>query len=308
MNRGDTAAVEFRDVSKWYGAITALMGITFTIGREVVGLVGRNGAGKSTLLRVGAGLLRPSQGEARVLGLPATDRATRCRLGFCPDTERLYEGLTGREFVAWMLRLHGAPRTAARARAGEVLDELGLGAAMERAIRTYSKGMRQRVRLAQALAHRPAAVLLDEPMTGLDPVARSELGAVIRALPARGVGVLVSSHVLHELEAIVDRVVFVHQGRVLAQGRVADLRDQLPGQLREYRLAGGQLRALAARVLALPQVVGVRVEGAALRVTVADVQGFHGAITALAAAWSPGISELEPLDEDLAFMFQRYLA
>jgi len=295
--------LEFRDVSKWYGAITALNGVGFCLGAEVVGLVGNNGAGKSTLLRLGAGLLKPNLGRALVLGQPAHSTAARRRLGFCPDTERLFESLRGRDFVAWMLRYHGMTRRAARDRAGEVLDELGLGAAMHRRIREYSKGMRQRVRLAQALGHRPAVVLLDEPMTGLDPVARRELADAITALPRRGIGVLVSSHVLHELEAFVDRVVFVHQGRLLAEGRVAELRDQLPGERRRFRVKGGNLRQLAARILALPQVDGVTLDADSLSVVVGSAGGFHRALTELAAEWADGVVEIEPLDEDLNFVF-----
>ncbi|MCA8952686.1 MAG: ABC transporter ATP-binding protein, partial [Planctomycetes bacterium] len=139
-----TALLEFDDVSKWYGSITALMGVSFELGTEVVGLVGKNGAGKSTLMKVAAGLLAPSQGRVRVVGEPAGSRAARRLLGFCPDTDRLYESLTGCTFLAWLLRYHGLSYRAARHRAAEVLDDLGLGAAMHRRIREYSKGMRQR--------------------------------------------------------------------------------------------------------------------------------------------------------------------
>lgn len=296
--------LHFGDVSKWYGAITALMGVSFSVAAEVVGLVGKNGAGKSTLMKIAAGLLAPSQGAVTVAGQPAGLRDTRRLVGFCPDTDRLYESLTGRTFVAWLLRYHGFGRRAARERAGDVLADLGLGDAMDRRIREYSKGMRQRVRLAQALAHEPRVVLLDEPMTGLDPIARRELGAVIRGLPARGVGVVVSSHVLHELESVTDRVVFIHQGRVLAEGRVDELRDQLPGQPRRFRIVGGDERALAARLLALPHVGGVRVlPDAVLEVTVDELSGFFRALTELAAGWEPGISAIEPLDDDLGFVF-----
>lgn len=296
--------LEFDRVTKWYGAVTALMDVSFRVGREVVGLVGRNGVGKSSLLKLAAGLLQPSQGEVRVLGLPAAGRAARAQLGFCPDLDRLYESLRGRDFVAWMLRYHGAAPRAARERAEQVLVDLGLGEHMHRRIRDYSKGMRQRIRLAQALAHRPRIVLLDEPMTGLDPVARSELAAAIVALPRQGVGVLVSSHVLHELEAIVDRVVLVHQGRLLAEGCVAELRDQIPGKPKTFRIAGGNLRGLAARLVALPQVAGVSLAADSLAVTVAEVAGFHRALTELAAEWPEGIREIAPLDDDLAFVFE----
>ena len=280
------------------------MDTSFRVGTEVVGLVGRNGVGKSTLMKLAAGLLVPSQGAVRVLGHPAGSLAARARLGFCPDLDRLYEPLSGRDFVAWMLRYHGLSLAAARRRAEQVLDELGLGPHQHRKIREYSKGMRQRVRLAQAIAHRPRVVLLDEPMTGLDPIARGELAAAIQALPAQGTGVLVSSHVLHELEAIVDRVVLVHQGRLLAEGRVAELREQVPGRPKSFRIVAGDPRGFAARLLALPQVAGVVFLDAGLQVTVGDLRGFHPALTELCAAWAPGVREIVPLDADLAFVFE----
>lgn len=299
--------LRYEAVSKWYGPITALMGVDFEVGAEVVGLVGRNGAGKSTLLRIGAGLLRATQGEVQVLGHPAGSLAARAALGFCPDTDRLYEGLSGREFVAWLLCYQGYSRRRARELAEATLDRLGLGSAMRRPIREYSKGMRQRVRLAQALAHEPRVVLLDEPMTGLDPIARSELAAVITALPATGVGVLVSSHVLHELEEIVDRVVLVHQGRKLSEGTVAELRERVPGQPRRYRLSGSDLRALSARIVVLSAVIGVSLVDGRLDVMVADPVAFERDITMLAALGDPAIDEFEPLDEDLGFVFGKLL-
>jgi ABC-2 type transport system ATP-binding protein len=298
------ALLTFHHVTKWYGPVTALMDVSFEVGQEVVGLVGRNGVGKSTLLKLAAGLLRPNQGSVTVCGYPATSLAARARLGFSPDIDRLYESLRGRDFVAWMLRYHGLSRAAARQRAEQVLDQLGLGTHMHRRVREYSKGMRQRIRLAQALAHRPKVMLLDEPMTGLDPVARAELATTIVALPKLGVGVLVSSHVLHELEAIVDRVVLVHQGRLLGEGRVADLREQIPGKPKKFRIVGGDLRGLASRFVAMPQVVGANLVEDALHVTVGDMVGFHRAMTILAAEWGEGVREIAPLDDDLAFVFE----
>jgi ABC-2 type transport system ATP-binding protein len=295
--------LQFDHVTKWYGTIAALMDVSFTVGCEVVGLVGKNGVGKSTLMKLAAGLLRPSQGEVRVGADPAGSARARRNLGFCPDVERLYDELSGVTFVAWMLRYHGYGARAARERAAATLVDLGLGEHMQRPIREYSKGMRQRVRLAQALAHRPRFLLLDEPMTGLDPVARAELAQRIRALPQQGTGVLVSSHVLHELETVVDRVVLVHQGRLLAQGRVADLRAQLPAQPHRLRLVGARLRELAAQLLAWPQVQSVRVHDDALEVAVAGEPGFYAALTRLGAEWQGGIHEIVPLDDDLASVF-----
>jgi ABC-2 type transport system ATP-binding protein len=163
--------------------------------------------------------------------------------------------------------------------------------------------MRQRVRLAQALAHDPGFVLLDEPMTGLDPIARAELAAQIRALPARGVGVMVSSHVLHELEAVVDRVVLVHQGRLLADGRVGELRKALPARPYRLRIACDPVRELAAELVRWPDVLGVTVADGAAEVAVDGTAGFHTRLTSFAAQWRGTVTGIVPLDDDLASVF-----
>jgi ABC-2 type transport system ATP-binding protein len=293
----------FDGVSKWYGTIAALLDVSFRVGCEVVGLVGKNGVGKSSLMKLAAGLLRPSQGRVDVAGHIAGSRRARASLGFCPDAERLYDELSGAQFVAWMLRLHGLDRRQANARAAEVLTELGLGDAMHRPIQTYSKGMRQRVRLGQALAHRPRFLLLDEPMTGLDPVARAELSRILRSLPAQGVGVLVSSHVRHELEAVVDRVVLIHQGRLLAEGRVGDLRANLPAQPHRVRLATSAPRELAAAVVSWPGVRAVELHDGALEVSTLGGSDFYRALTSFAATSAVALDEVVPLDDDLASLF-----
>lgn len=297
------AVLEFDRVSKWYGSISALTDVTLRVGCEVVGLVGRSGVGKSTLLKLAVGLLQPSQGSVRVTGVAAASRRARACIGFCPDTERLYDGLSAVEFVAWMLRYHGHGLLSARERSRRVLTDLGLGADMDRPIREYSKGMRQRVRLAQALAHEPDFVLLDEPMNGLDPIARRELGAHLRELPARGVGVLVSSHVLQELEGLVDRVMLLHQGRLLAEGRVTEIREQMPAVPHRIRVGAANVRGLAAEIVTWPTVQAVRLDGEALEVAVTGDVVFYDALTQLGATWPGGLSQVTPLDEDLASVF-----
>jgi ABC-2 type transport system ATP-binding protein len=297
------AALVLDRVSKWYGPISALTDVSLTVGREVVGLVGRSGAGKSTLLKLAVGLLSPSQGSVHIAGHPAHARAARAVVGFCPDTERLFDSLSGVEFVTWMLRYHGVSRAEARDRSRRILGELGLGADMDRRIREYSKGMRQRVRLAQALAHEPDFVLLDEPMTGLDPLARRELGDLIRRLPARGVGVMVSSHVLQELQGLVDRVVVLHQGSLLAEGRVSEIRDQLPAVAHRVRVVAADPRRLAAEFVRWHGVQGVRIDGPAVELAVSGEPGFYEALTSLGVTWPGGIEEVTPLDDDLASVF-----
>jgi ABC-2 type transport system ATP-binding protein len=299
----EVGSLRCNSLSKWYGQVAALTDVGLEVGPGVVGLVGRNGAGKSTLMKLAAGLLWPSQGTVTVCGRSPTSVQGRALLGFAPDVDRLYEALAGHEFVAWMLRLHGVSRRVARDRAGQVLAELGLEQHMHRQIREYSKGMRQRIRLAQALAHGPRVVLLDEPMSGLDPVARHELGRHIAALGRAGAAVLVSSHVLHELEAMVDRVVLVHQGRLLAEGRVQDLRGQISEQPHRLRLASREPRRLAARLLQLPQVEGVAIAAGVLEVAVTGQPGFYGVLSAIGAEPDGLVDEVLPLDDSLASVF-----
>ncbi|MFM1873330.1 MAG: hypothetical protein RL398_2752 [Planctomycetota bacterium] len=297
------STLRFVRATKWFGSVAALMDVSFEVGGEVVGLVGRNGVGKSTLMKLAAGLLRPSQGEVRIGEHPAGSRAARARVGFCADIDRFVEHSTPHRFLTGLLRYQGLGSRVAKDRAAAVLADVDLAEHMHRRLGALSKGMRQRVRLAQALAHEPELVLLDEPMTGLDPVARSEVAAIIRRLPASGVGVLVSSHVLHELEAIVDRVVLVHQGRLLAQGKVGELRKQLPEQAHRVRVGGARARELAATLVAWPQVAGVKVEDGGVIVEVGAAPGFYEALTALGAEWRDGIDAIEPLDDDLASVF-----
>ena len=295
--------LRFDAVSKTYGQVSALMDVTFAVRPEVVGLVGRNGAGKSTLMKLACGLLSPSQGLVTVCGEQATRPSARRLFGFCPDIEQLPSHLTGRQFVAAMLRLHGVGARAAHVRAGAVLDELGLGANMERAIGTYSKGMRQRVRLGQALAHSPRVVLLDEPMNGLDPVARHELTEQIERLARSGVAVVVSSHVLHELEAMVDRVLLMHQGRLLAEGAVQELRNQLEGKPHRMLLKSRSARLLARELAGLPQVTGLVVREDAVEVSIAGQAGFYRELTGIGARGDGIVEEMVPVDDSLASLF-----
>ena len=297
------AQLEFEGVSKWYGQVSALTDVSFTCGPGVTGLVGKNGAGKSTVIKLACGLLRPSQGRVLVLGdSPATDTAVRARIGLCPDLDRCYESLSGETFVTWMLRLQGFRAAAARARAREVLAELGLAEAMHRKIRGYSKGMRQRVKLAQAIAHRPQVLLLDEPLTGLDPIARHEVGELVRRLGSEGVVVLVSSHVLHELQAVADRVLLVHQGRLLAEGRIQELRDQLETRPLKLLLSSHRPRELAARIVTHEGVreLEIRPEGVVVATRGASILA---QLTRIGAEEEGLLLGIEPLDASLEAVF-----
>lgn len=304
-----TATLELRSVSKWYGQVAALSEVSMTVGPGVTGLVGQNGAGKSTLIKLAVGLLRPSQGEVLLHGHPPLRARARADLGYCPDIDRFYERLSGLEFTTWMLRLQGFDRRAARRRAAEVLARLGLESVMRRRISGYSKGMRQRIKLAQALAHEPRTVLLDEPLTGLDPIGRHEVGTAIAELGARGVTVLVSSHVLHELEHVAERFVLLHHGRLTAEGGLRELRRQLASRPRRVLLRSRRPRDLAARLCEMPDVCAVRLaeRGAVVAETQGDDEVWRR-FTELGAAEEGLIEELAPLDENLEAVFDYLVA
>jgi ABC-2 type transport system ATP-binding protein len=266
-------------------------------------LVGRNGAGKSTLIKLAAGLLRPSTGRVLLCDAPPTRVAARNVLGYCPDIDRFYEEMSGRAFVAWMLRLDGLAAHAAKERAGEVLDQLGLSDAMHRRIAGYSKGMRQRVKLAQALGKRPAVLLLDEPLSGLDPVARHQVTQVVKGIGQQGVCVLVSSHVLHELQNFADAgVALIHQGRLLAHGSVAELRAELAERPHRLRLRSPHPRALAARLAALDMVTSIAI-GDDVQIETRAAAGTFAELTRIGASGDGLITELVPLDDDLEAVF-----
>ena len=204
------APIEFMRASRWYGQVIALNDVTARIEPGVTGLLGPNGAGKSTFLKLAAGQIAPSQGEVKLLGLPAWGSPEAFhRVGLCPETDTFWEGLTGWQFVIALLRLSGFDDAECRQRAEAALTEVDLMSAKDRRIGGYSKGMRQRVKLAQALAHDPDVLLLDEPVTGMDPVNRRRVVDLVRKLGKAGKTVLVSSHILHEVEAMTHRVLVI---------------------------------------------------------------------------------------------------
>jgi ABC-2 type transport system ATP-binding protein len=300
-----TPAVAFDGVSKWYGNVIGLNKLTLSIPAGVTGLLGPNGAGKSTLLQLATGQLRPSQGSVRVLGQPAWNNPGLLRqVGLCPEQDAFYEWMTGFDFVRTCARLSGLGRAAGEA-AREALATVGMTEHMGRAIRGYSKGMRQRTKLAQALAHRPRVLFLDEPFTGTDPVARHDLIEVIRGLGAAGRSVVVSSHVLHEVEALTPNIVLLHRGRLVAEGHVRQIRDLIDGHPHRIVLVCDDYRALAAKVVAWDDVEGVKVMGreSALLVETRQPDAFYGRLPALATGGA-GIREVYSEDDNLEAVFK----
>jgi ABC-2 type transport system ATP-binding protein len=253
-------------VSKWYGPVIGVNQVTLELRPGITGLVGANGAGKSTLMRLITGQLRPDVGRVEVRGVQAWSAAAKRHVGYCPEVDVFYEEMSGRQFVETMARLVGYPKREALRRAGAALEQVGMAGRAGRPLRGYSKGMRQRVKLAQALIHDPDLLVLDEPLSGIDPVGRAEFVALFHALAARGKCLLISSHELEELEKLTDHVAIMARGRIAAVGTLAQIRDRLDRHPLSVRLeianADGSPdrgREFAAAVLRLPDVVGVEV-------------------------------------------------
>ena len=302
-----TPVVVFDGVSKWYGNVIGLNKLTLHVPPGVTGLLGPNGAGKSTLLQLATGQLAPSQGTVRVLGQPAWNNPGLMRhIGLCPEQDAFYEWMTGFDFVRTCARLTGMGRRAATEAAEKVLATVGMTANMHRAIRGYSKGMRQRTKLAQALVHDPRVLFLDEPFTGTDPIGRHEMIEVIRGLGAAGRTVLVSSHVLHEVRSLTPNIVLLHRGRLVAEGHVRQIRDLIDRHPHRIVLVCDDSRALAAKVVAWEDVEGVKLmdRQSAVLVETRQPDVFYGRLPALASNGGAGIREVYSDDDSLEAVFK----
>jgi ABC-2 type transport system ATP-binding protein len=293
-------------VSKWMGPVVALSEVSFEIGPGVTALLGPNGAGKSTLLRIMCGLTAPSQGTARLLGVdPRTDLTVRRRLGLVAQQEALFEGLRAHELVTFGAGLHevSAPNEAAAA----ALRLVDLDPHDPRPVRTYSKGMRQRVKVANALVHDPEIVILDEPLEGLDPRQRVRMIDLFSRLGDEGRTVVVSSHVLDEVERFGSRVLVLAEGRLAAQGDFHAIRELMDDRPHRLRVQAADARALASRLVASGAVVGAHLESAtSVVVDPVDAARFRRDVLVAAAEIPTRLWEVLPLDEDLDSVF-RYL-
>jgi ABC-2 type transport system ATP-binding protein len=302
-----TPVVEFDGVSKWYGNVIGLNKLTVRIPPGITGLLGPNGAGKSTLLQLATGQLRPSQGRVSVLGLrPWNKPALMRHVGLCPEQDAFYEWMTGYDFVRTCARLTGMGRRKAAAATEKTLDLVGMTENMHRPIRGYSKGMRQRTKLAQALVHEPRVLFLDEPFTGTDPVARRDLLDVIRGMDGSGRSVVVSSHVLHEVEALTPNVILLHRGRLVAEGQVREIRDLIDRHPHRIVLVCDDYRALAAKLVRWEDVESVSIlqRDKAVLVETRRPDAFYARLPAVSLENDTALSEVYSDDDNLEAVFK----
>ncbi len=299
-----SACIVAHELGRWYGPVVGLNELEVSIDAPITGLLGPNGAGKSTFLKLVAGEIRPSRGSVEVFGeRPFANRRLFRRIGFSPQQDALYDHLTGLAFVTFLMRLHGFDRRESLARARRSIERVGLVDAAERATGTYSKGMRQRVKLAQSIAHDPDLLIVDEPLSGLDPVMRHEMIALFRELAEHGMRVLVSSHILHEVEALTNEIVLLHRGRLLAQGTVGDVRDLISRHPRKIELEATEARRLARHLVELDEVSSLRIDEAKLSLETRNTESFFKKLTTIAAADDFGIQGLMCSDENLEAVF-----
>jgi ABC-2 type transport system ATP-binding protein len=301
------ASIGVRGLSKWYGTVAALTDLTMEVRPGVVGLLGPSGAGKSTLIRILAGQSHPTRGQALVLGQPPLrNREVLRRIGYCPEHEGVWPDLTALEYVTLLLRLSGFAAAEARRRAGEALEQTGLEEVGSKRMGAFSKGMRQRAKLAQALAHDPDVLVLDEPLNGCDPVGRSELIRLIQRLGAAGKTVLVSSHVLHEVEAMTGEIRLLFGGQLLAEGNVHRIRELIDAHPHRIEVACDRPRPLAQALIAEDSVLRIGVAEQQLVVETRQPDAAYLKIAEHALASGVQIDRIASPDDNLQAVF-RYL-
>jgi ABC-2 type transport system ATP-binding protein len=298
--------VQTEHVSKWYGQVSGLNDVTVSIPPGITGLLGPNGAGKSTFMKLMTGQLKPSQGTIRVLGEPIWGNpGVYTRIGFCPEQDSFYDRMTGLEWVTALVRLNGLDDAAADAAAKRALDKVDLLDAKDKKIGAYSKGMRQRVKLAQALVHDPELLILDEPLTGMDPLMRRKTIRLIKDWARAGKHIIVSSHILHEIESMTSNILLINNGRILAEGNVHTIRDLIDTHPHTVYVRGADPRALARRFMAEDDVLSMKFEPGAVIVETSKPDSFYARLTELAASGEAGqIDEVQSPDDNLQAVFK----
>ena len=292
-----TPAVLIDQASKWYGEVIGINDVSLAIDGGVTGVLGPNGAGKSTLFKLLMGRLKPNQGSVRLFGVdPWTSTAPYRRVGYVSESERMYDWMTGLDFVATLARLHGMTREEATARAEHVLDFVGLSDVRNKELGKYSKGMRQRVKIAHALVHDPDLIILDEPLHGCDPIARTSIMSVIRELGSQGKTVIISSHILEEIE----RIVILHNGRLLALGNLHAIRALLDKHPHRILLTCDDPRSLASQFISEDPVYGVRFpEEGQLEIQTNDLSAAHAILPRVIVDSGTDVSAIENPDDNL---------
>ena len=292
-------------VSKWYGHVLGVSDVSWKLEGGIVGLLGPNGAGKSTLIKMMAGLLRPSRGTLSVFGgSPFEDPHVRARMGYAPEHEKAWDELTALELITAMAQLAGVPSNRAKAAADTALAQMGMSDARHRRVKGFSKGMRQRTKLAGAIAHDPDFILLDEPLTGVDPRARIDIVEQIKKLGEAGKTIVISSHVLYEIEALTSEIVVIYRGQVLAEGNVYEIRKLIDRHPHRIRIECDKPRHVAATIAAEDHVARIAFERGAVLIETRDPDRCYEQIGEAVLQGGIAVSRLSSPDNNLGAVFE----
>lgn len=299
--------IGFENVSKFYGEVLGVNRVNLSIPSGITSLVGPNGSGKTTLLNLMTGLLQPTQGSISVLGmLPNQPEKLFRRVGYCTQFDSFPRRLTGYQFIYGFLRLHGFGHPRADELARHALRQVGLEEAAHRKVAGYSKGMRQRVKLAQAISHRPDILILDEPLNGLDPLARAEMITLFQELASNGLHVVISSHILHEVDLISDQVVLLDSGYVVAEGAIRGVRDEVKEHPAQILVRCDRPNQVASRLFQEDHVVeaSLHEDQRSLLLRTRDANAFYGALNRVVLEEKVQIETVTPADESVESVYQ----
>jgi len=301
------SVISFANVSRFYGEVLGINKVNLTIPPGITSLVGPNGSGKTTLMNLMTGLIRPTQAEITVLGIAPEHPELLCKfVGYCTQFDSCPKGLTGYQFIYWFLRMHGMTHLECDRKTLAALERVSMTAAAQRPVGAYSKGMRQRVKLAQAIAHDPQVLVLDEPLNGLDPMARAETIALFREWGQNGRHVIVSSHILHEVDSISDQVILLSQGYVVAEGEIQGVRSEVKEQPMQILVRCNDPGGLAARLFQQDHMVEGKIsrdrKGLLLRTT--DADSFYLLLNRVILESGLEVESIAPADDDVNSVYQ----
>ena len=306
-DKPDDHMIVFEDVSKFYGEILGVNRVTLAIEPGITSLVGPNGSGKTTLMNLMTGLIRPTRGRVSVLGLrPDHPEVFFRKVGYCSQFDSFPRALTGFQFIQSYLRVHGYSKKDAQDGAWKALHRADLLEAAHLKIGAYSKGMRQRVRLAQSIAHEPVVMILDEPLNGLDPMARAETIRLFRQLAAEGLHLIISSHILHEVDMMSDSVILLNNGYVVAEGEIHGVRSEMEEHPMQILIRCDRPGLLAARVFEQDSVVEAKIhkDRHGLFIKTRDADAFYLLLNSIVVEDGLTVESIAPVDDDINAVYQ----